>query len=158
MRIAVGADHGGMALKTALKRYLAGRGIEVVDTGAHTTDASDYPDYAIAVSETVVEGKADRGLLLCTTGNGMAMAANRFAGIRAAVADTPEIASKASSHNHANVLVLAGRGAEIGESERLVAAWLDTPFSGEERHVRRIAKLEVSGRLSEISTLAAADP
>jgi glycine hydroxymethyltransferase len=158
MRIAVGADHGGMALKESVKRYLAGRGIEVVDTGAHTTDASDYPDYAIAVAETVVEGKADRGLLLCTTGNGMAMAANRFAGIRAALADTAEIASKASSHNHANVLVLAGRGAEIGESERLVAAWLDTPFSGEERHVRRIAKLEVSGRLSEISTLAAADP
>ncbi len=158
MRIAIGTDHGGLALKEAVKRFLATRPVEVLDQGAHTPVPSDYPDYAIAVAEAVVEGKADRGILLCTTGNGMSIAANRFPGIRAAICTTIELAVKARSHNNANVLVLPGCSLPVEETCRIVAAWLDTPFSGDERHVRRLTKIERAGRLSEFATLAASDP
>ena len=158
MRIAVGTDHGGLELKEAVKKFLAGRKVEVLDLGANTTAPSDYPDYAIAVAETVVEGKADYGILLCTTGNGMAIGANRFSGIRATLCMTPELAVKARSHNNANVLVLAGCVLPVADACKIVATWLDTPFSNEERHVRRLAKIERAGRLSEIATLASADP
>ena len=158
MRIAVGADHGGLVLKEAVKQFLAGRKIEVLDLGAHTAEASDYPDFAVAVAEAVVSGQADAGILLCTTGNGMAMAANRFPGIRAAICPSPALAGKARCHNNANVLVLGGCVTETADALRIAASWLDTPFSGETRHVRRLAKLERAGRLSEIATLASADP
>ena len=158
MRIAIGTDHGGLTLKEAVKTFLAGRGIEVLDMGAHTTEPSDYPDFAIAVAESVIERKADCGILLCTTGNGMAISANRFSGIRATIATTPELAVKARSHNNSNVLVLCGCINSIPEALNVVTTWLDTPFSNEARHVRRLAKLEIAGRLAEISTLAAADP
>lgn len=158
MRIAVGTDHGGLALKETLRQFLAGRKIEVLDLGAHTPEASDYPDFAIAVAEAVATGAAEAGILLCSTGNGMAMAANRFPGIRAAICLTPALAVKSRSHNNANLLVLGGCVTEPAEALQIAAAWLDTPFSGEARHVRRLAKLERAGRLSEIATLASADP
>ena len=154
----MGTDHGGVALKDAIKKFLAGRQVEVRDLGAHTTEPSDYSDYAVAVAEAVVEGAADCGLLLCTTGNGMAIAANRFPGIRATICMAPEFAVKARSHNNANVLVLPGCAIPTEEACKIVATWLDTPFSREERHVRRLAKIERAGRLSEIATLASADP
>jgi len=158
MKIAVGTDHGGVTLKEAVKKFLVGRKVEVLDLGAHTSAPSDYPDYAIAVAEAVVEGKADYGILLCTTGNGMAICANRFSGIRATICMTPELAVKARSHNNANVLVLAGCAIPAADACKIAATWLDTAFSNEERHVRRLAKIERAGRLSEIATLASADP
>ncbi len=158
MKIAIGTDHGGLAVKDGLVKFLTGRGVDVLDLGAYCTAASDYPDYAIAVAEAVVEGQADQGILLCTTGNGMAISANRFPGIRAAIAATPELATKARSHNNANVLVLAGSLLTPGSACQIVETWLNTPFAGEARHVRRLEKIERAGRLSEIATLAAADP
>ncbi|MEI6210583.1 MAG: ribose 5-phosphate isomerase B [bacterium] len=158
MRIAVGTDHAGLEVKEAVKKLLAGRSIEILDVGAHTAAASDYPDYAIAMAEAILEGKADRGILLCTTGNGMAICANRFPGIRAAICMSPELAAKSRSHNNANVLVLAGHFLSTAEASQIVNAWLDTAFTQEERHVRRLAKIERAGRLSEIATLASADP
>jgi len=158
MKIAVGTDHGGLELKEAVKKFLIGRKVEVLDTGAHTTAPSDYSDYAIAVAEAVVEGKADCGILLCTTGNGMAICANRFPGIRATICMSPEFAVKARGHNNSNVLVLPGCAIPLEEAFKIVATWLDSPFTKEERHVRRLAKIERAGRLSEIATLASADP
>jgi glycine hydroxymethyltransferase len=158
MKIAIGTDHGGVALKQVVKKFLAGRGEEVLDLGAHTTASSDYSDYAIAVAAAVVEHRADFGILLCTTGNGMAIGANRFPGVRATICLGPEFAVKARSHNNANVLVLPGCALGDDQACQIVATWLDTPFSREERHVRRLAKIERAGRLSEIGTLAAADP
>ena len=148
-----------MALKEAVKKLLVGRKVEVLDLGAHTNvPTDDYSDFAIAVTEAVVEGKADYGILLCTTGNGMAIGANRFSGIRATICMRPEFAVKARSHNNSNLLVLPGCAIPAAEACKIVAVWLDTPFSKEERHVRRLAKIERAGRLSEIATLASADP
>jgi glycine hydroxymethyltransferase len=158
MRIAIGTDHGGLELKEAVKTFLAGRKDVVLDLGAHTAAPSDYADYAIAVAEAVVEGKADCGILLCTTGNGMAIGANRFPGIRATICMTPAMAAKARSHNNANVLVLAGCALSTPDACAIVTTWLDTAFSAEERHVRRLAKIERAGRLSEVASLASADP
>jgi len=159
MRIAVGTDHGGLELKEAVKRFLTGRGIEIIDLGAHGLQpGDDYPDFAVAVAEAVVESRVAGGILLCTTGHGMAIAANRFVGVRATVCQTPESASKARSHNHSNVLVLPGCLLQPDAAFAIVTAWLDTPWSTDERHVRRLAKLDIAGRLSEIATLAAADP
>ena len=158
MKIAVGTDHGGQELKEAVKNFLVGRQIEVLDTGAFNTAPSDYPDYGIAVAEAVIEGQADLGILLCTTGNGMAICANRFPGIRATICMSPEFAIKSRDHNNSNVLVLPGCALALDETFKIVSAWLDTPFSNAERHVRRLAKIERAGRLSEIGTLASADP
>jgi len=159
MRIAVGTDHGGLELKEAVKRFLAERQIEVLDLGAHAIQTDDdYPDFAVAVAEAVVEGKVDGGILLCTTGHGMAIAANRFAGVRATVCQTPESAVKARTHNHSNVLVLPGCWLKPTAAFAIVTAWLDTKCSDDARHVRRLAKVDIAGRLSEIATLAAADP
>jgi glycine hydroxymethyltransferase len=158
MKIAIGTDHGGLVIKEALLQFLAGKGIDVVDTGAYSAAASDYPDYAVTVAEAVVDGRADQGILLCTTGNGMAISANRFPGVRAAIAATPELAVKSRSHNNANVLVLAGSALTPETARQIVGAWLETPFGGEARHVRRLAKIERAGRLSEIASLAHADP
>ena len=158
MRIAIGTDHGGVDLKESVKKYLAGRQVEVLDLGAYNKTSSDYADYAVAVAESVITGKADLGILLCTTGNGMAIGANRFPGIRATICMSPELAVKARDHNNSNVLVLPGCSIPAATACLIVGTWLDTPFSGEERHVRRLAKVDRAGRLSEIGTLASADP
>lgn len=139
--IPIGADHAGFALKERLKQELAALGYEPLDLGTHSADSTDYPDYAHPVASQVEQGGAARGILLCGTGLGMAYAANRHAGVRAAVAWTPEVARLARAHNDANVLVLPARFVTEQEGVEILRAWLTTPFEGG-RHERRVQKIE----------------
>jgi glycine hydroxymethyltransferase len=140
-QIALGADHAGVALKDAIKDYLVKRGIEVDDLGAHSTDSSDYPDYAQAVAENVATGRSALGLLVCSTGIGMSIAANKVQGVRAALVTTPDTAALARGHNNANVLCLGQNVTPPEEARQIIEAFLQTKFEGG-RHERRIQKLE----------------
>ena len=141
MRIAIAADHGGFVLKETLRGRLAGMGHEVRDFGTDSTESCDYPDFAHAVGEAVAEGKADRGILICTTGIGMAMAANKVAGVRAAPAQSDDEVRLTREHNDANVLTLGAKYVDERRALELIRIFLDTGFSGGERHVRRVAKI-----------------
>lgn len=138
--IALGADHAGRDLKETLKAWLIQGGYEILDFGTHSPDSVDYPDYALQVGESVASGKADRGLLVCGTGIGMAMAANKVPGVRAAHCSDLFGARLSREHNDANVLTLGGRltGKEL--ALEILDIWLRSSFSGE-RHARRIAKV-----------------
>ena len=140
MRIALGADHAGVALKADIKRLLDDRGIAYEDFGTDSTDSVDYPDYAAKVAQAVSDGRFDRGILFCGSGLGMAMAANKVAGVRAApVVDTTS-ARLSREHNDANVLALGERVTEPGLAREIVTLFLDTPFAGG-RHERRVSKI-----------------
>ena len=141
MRIAVGADHGGFGLKEALAEHLRAAGHEVSDCGAYSTDRVDYPDFGAAVGRAVASGDADLGVCVCGSGNGIAMAANKVAGVRAAVAYDVTSARLARAHNDANVLCLGERltGAEV--AREALDAWLGASFDGG-RHEGRVAKLD----------------
>ena len=149
-RIPIASDHAGYELKERLKSALQARGFEVDDLGPATDASTDYADYAHPVAERVSTGAAPRGILMCGTGLGMSYAANRHPHVRAAVAWAPEIAALARQHNDANVLVLPARFLAEGEAERILDAWLATPFEGG-RHERRIEKIETTdaGRRTE---------
>lgn len=139
--IPIGADHAGFELKNRLVEALRALGYEPEDVGTHSSESVDYPDYAHVVADRVSRGEVQRGVLLCGTGLGMAFAANRHHGVRAAVAWTPDIAKLAREHNDANVLVLPSRFLGEDESLEILKTWLDTPFAGG-RHSRRIAKID----------------
>jgi len=141
MKIALGADHGGFILKEKVLVRLAEMGHEVEDFGTDTTQSCDYPDFAQAVAEAVAEGRADRGLLICTTGIGMAMAANKVAGIRAAPAQSLDEVRLTREHNDANVLTLGAKYVDERRAMELIRTFLETVFSGGERHIRRVAKI-----------------
>ena len=141
MRIAAGADHAGFGFKDALVARLRDAGHEVVDVGTSSPDSVDYPTFAHAVARTVGAGDADRGLLVCGTGIGMCMAANRHPGVRAADCFTEHLAELSRRHNDANVLCLAGRTLDETEAWAITEVWLATPFEGE-RHARRVALIE----------------
>jgi ribose 5-phosphate isomerase B len=138
--VALGADHAGWELKEALKAWLMDAGCQVLDFGTHGPDSVDYPDYALQVAEAVTVGKVERGVLVCGTGIGMTIAANKVPGIRAALCGDVFTARMSREHNDANVLALAGRltGRETGLE--ILRAWLDTPFAGG-RHARRVDKI-----------------
>ena len=138
--IAVGADHAGFALKQHLDQWLAAEGHRVLDVGTHSSDSVDYPDFAAAVAHAVSAGEAERGLLVCGTGIGMAIAANKVSGIRAGVCADVETARLSRQHNDLNVLALAGRATSEDGAVAIVRAWLETPFEGG-RHERRLAKV-----------------
>jgi ribose 5-phosphate isomerase B len=138
--VAVGADHAGYELKEQLKRSLESRNIQVLDVGAETGEASDYPEYAHRLAQAVESGRVERGVLVCGTGIGMAMAANRHDGIRAAFCPTPEYARLSRAHNDANVLTLGGRFIPFELARSILEVFLDTPFEGG-RHERRVARL-----------------
>jgi ribose 5-phosphate isomerase B len=140
LRIALGADHGGFAGKAALSRFLGREGHRVVDVGTFSDESVDYPDFARLVAEKVARGACRRGILLCGTGIGMAMAANKVKGIRAAVVWNPATARLAAEHNGANVLCLSGRFFNDRERLAMVKAWLAAPFGGG-RHTRRLRKV-----------------
>ena len=139
--IPIGADHAGFALKERLKQELQSLGFEPLDLGTNSADSTDYPDFAHPVAGRVERGEARRGVLLCGTGLGMAYAANRHHGVRAAVAWSPEIARLARAHNDANILVLPARYVTEAEGLDILRAWLGTPFEGG-RHERRVEKIE----------------
>ena len=141
MKIAVAADHGGYLLKQELLPLLARLGHDVTDLGTDSTESCDYPEFAQAVGEAVAEGRADRGLLICTTGIGMAMAANKIPGVRAAPAQSPDEVRLSREHNDANVLTLGAKYVDERCATELIRTFLETEFSGGERHVRRIAKI-----------------
>jgi len=140
MRIALGADHAGVHLKADIKKFLDERGVPYTDLGTNTTDSVDYPDFAEAVARAVADGSHERGLLFCGSGIGMAMAANKVPGVRAAsVVD--EVSTRLSrEHNDANVLALGERMTPAETARQLVATFLDTPFAGG-RHQRRVDKI-----------------
>jgi RpiB/LacA/LacB family sugar-phosphate isomerase len=128
-------------MKELIKSELARRGFTADDVGTHSTESTDYADYAHLVANEVSSGAAARGILLCGTGLGMGYAANRHPGVRAAVVWSPEVATLAREHNDANLLVLPARCIDEDTARAILGAWLDTPFAGG-RHARRIAKIE----------------
>ena len=139
--IALGADHGGLELKEELKQSLLSRGYRVRDFGTNSKESTDYPDYAQSVARAVADQQLDLGILVCTTGVGMSIAANKVRGVRAALVWDEDVARLARQHNDANVLCLAGRGTEPGEAHRIVDAFLSSSFEGG-RHERRVQKME----------------
>jgi glycine hydroxymethyltransferase len=154
--IAIGADHGGYELKEALKQHLAKRGVSVADFGANSSEPSDYPDYAQAVGQSVARHKGQLGVLICTTGVGMSMAANKVPGVRAALVGDVANAALARQHNDANVLCLAGKTTKPEEARRIVDAFLDARFEGG-RHERRVKKMEIKITPTDLR-LSAVDP
>lgn len=144
MKIAVGCDHAGFVLKQAILEELRARGVEVADCGTGGPAACDYPDFAARVAELVCAGGADRGVLMCGTGLGMSMVANRFRGVRAAVVHDEFTAGMSRRHNDANVLCLGGRVLQPAPAAKLLGLWLETPFEGG-RHAGRVAKVDAAG-------------
>ncbi len=140
MRIALGADHAGFGLKAHVRRLLDERRLACEDLGPDTDAAVDYPDYAVRVARLVAAGAFDRGILICGSGIGMAIAANKVRGIRAAPVTTPAAAGLARLHNDANVLALGARTLAVDDALRIVDAFLTTPFEGG-RHQRRVDKI-----------------
>jgi len=140
IKIALGADHAGYEEKEKLKKTLDELGVQYDDFGTVSTDSVDYPDYARKVGEAVAHGQYDQGLLVCGSGTGMAIAANKVPGVRAAVAWNEEIARLAREHNDANVLSLAARYTTSEENEKIVRAWFGAHFDGG-RHQRRVDKI-----------------
>lgn len=140
--LAIGSDHGGFALKQAVMKHLADRGLAYRDFGTYTADSCDYPDYGRAVALAVAGGECERGILICGTGIGISITANKVPGIRAAVCTDCFTAEATRLHNDANILALGGRVVGEGLALKIVDTFLDTPFSGEERHLRRISKIE----------------
>ena len=138
--IIIGSDHGGLNLKTALNSYLKRRGVEVTDAGTNGDASVDYPDFGQKVAETVISGDAELGILICGTGIGMSITANKIPGIRAALVTDVFMARMAREHNNANVLVLGGRVLDEQKACDLVGAWLDATFEGG-RHQARLDKI-----------------
>ena len=138
--IALGADHAGWELKEALKAWLIETGHQILDFGTHSPESVDYPDYALQVAESVASGKAERGLLVCGTGIGMAMTANKVPGIRAALCSDPFMARMSREHNDANVLALGGRFMDGELGLEILQMWLGTEFAGG-RHEGRLGKI-----------------
>ncbi|MGE4271772.1 MAG: ribose 5-phosphate isomerase B [Desulfitobacterium sp.] len=137
MKIALGADHGGFELKNEIRAYLENQGIEVYDCGTNSKDSVDYPKYGFLVGDAINTGKADLGVVVCGTGLGISIAANKVPGIRAAVCTETYSARMAREHNNANVLGLGGRVTGVGLALDIVDIFIKTPFAGG-RHARRV--------------------
>lgn len=140
MKLALGSDHGGYQLKEEIKSLLEEKGVDFEDFGTDSTDSVDYPDFASKVGQAVAEGDCDRGILICGTGIGMSMAANKIKGIRAALCHDVYSAKMTKRHNNANVLTMGARVIGVDLAKEIVAAWLGEEFDGG-RHKRRIDKI-----------------
>ena len=140
MRISIASDHAGFEQKQALAAYLQGEGHEVLDRGPENDDRVDYPDFAQLVARDVADGAADYGVLVCGTGIGMAIAANKVHGIRAVNVVTPQFAQLSREHNNANVVTVSGRFVPLEENEAIIDTFLSTPFGGG-RHAGRVEKI-----------------
>jgi len=139
--IAIGSDHGGFRLKEEVREYLSEKGYSVIDMGTSSEASVDYPDFAAAVARMVQEKRTDLGILICGTGIGMAMTANKFKGIRAAVVHDAYTAAMSRRHNNANIITFGGRVVGVGVAFSIVDAWLGSHFEGG-RHARRLGKIE----------------
>ncbi|QMS85418.1 ribose 5-phosphate isomerase B [Candidatus Xianfuyuplasma coldseepsis] len=142
MKIAVGADHGGFALKEEIKAFLINEGHDVTDMGTHSFTSTDYNDHAIKVAEGVRDHTFERGILVCGTGVGMSIMANKVQGVRAALVHDVFTAKATRLHNDSNVLTMGGRVVGPGLALEIVKVWVDTAFSHEERHERRVQKID----------------
>jgi ribose 5-phosphate isomerase B len=140
--IAIGSDHGGFELKQEIMAHLEKRGLEYKDFGTYTPESCDYPVYGKAVARAVASGACDRGIIICGTGIGISITANKIPGIRAALCTDCFCAEATRLHNDANILALGGRVVGPGLALKIVDTFLDTPFSGDERHKRRISMIE----------------
>jgi ribose 5-phosphate isomerase B len=147
MRIAIGADHAGWPLKEGLVRFLMDRGWDVEDFGTFSDESVDYPDYAEKVGRAVASGQVERGLLICGTGIGMAISANKVTGVRAVIAHDVVSARLSREHNDANVLTMGARIVAAAMAEEVLGVWLDTEFSGgrPQRRIEKIQGLETTG-------------
>lgn len=142
MIIGIGSDHGGYELKEGIKEYLVGEGIQVVDFGTDSLESVDYPDFARKVAEAVLNKEVDRGILICGTGIGISIAANRIKGIRCALCSDTFSARMSREHNDANILAMGGRVVGLGLATDIVKAFIISEFEGG-RHERRINKIDV---------------
>ena len=140
--IAIGSDHGGYSLKQVIMKHLDERGLEYRDYGTYSEESCDYPDYGEAVARAVASGECERGIVICTTGIGISIAANKVPSIRCALCGDCFSAKATRLHNNANVLALGALVTGPGLALEIVDIFLDTPFSGEERHSRRVSQLE----------------
>jgi ribose 5-phosphate isomerase B len=136
----IASDHGGLELKSAIVEFLRSRGVEVEDLGVHSESSVDYPDYAALVATPISEGRAKQGILVCGTGIGMSIAANKYPGVRAALAHDEFTAQMAREHNNANILVLGGRVLKPDVACRMVELWYDGEYEGG-RHQNRLNKI-----------------
>jgi len=142
MILAIGADHGGFHLKTIVVDFLKNLGHEVHDLGTHSDEPVDYPDYARAVSKEILLRKAERGILICGSGVGACVAANKFPGIRAAICHDTFSAHQGVEDDNVNILCLGARVVGYELAKEIVRVWLSSSFSGTERHIRRLAKID----------------
>ena len=140
--IGIGSDHGGFALKEAIKKHLEERGLEYRDYGTYSDASCDYPVYGRAVAKAVAAGECELGILICGTGIGISITANKVPGIRAALCSDCFSAEATRLHNNANILALGARVLGEGLALKIVDTFLDTPFSNDERHIRRISMIE----------------
>lgn len=140
--IAIASDHGGFALKAEIRRHLSERGYDIKDFGTYDDASCDFPDFGRAAAGAVARGECEMGILICGTGIGMSIAANKIPGIRAALCGDCFSAQATREHNNANVLCLGARVTGPSLALKIVDIFMDTPFSGDPRHVRRISKIE----------------
>ena len=140
--IVVAADHAAVELKAEIVRLLDERGVTHEDLGPFETASVDYPDFAHRVADEIVSGRADRGILICGTGIGMSITANKVKGIRAALCFSKKVAKLSRTHNDANILVLSGRNKDTDDPISILDIWLETKFSNAKRHLRRIKKIK----------------
>ena len=141
MRIAIGSDHGGFAYKQMLIPLLLEWGHEVMDFGTYNTDPVDYPDYIYYLGKSVSEKEFDRGIVICGTGIGVSIVANKFKNVRCALVSSVEVAKITREHNDSNILAMGERTIDPQTCIDITKTWLDTPFSNEERHIKRIEKI-----------------
>jgi glycine hydroxymethyltransferase len=158
LRVVIGTDHGGFEMKKQLREMLGELGINAIDAGAHKFDAEDdYSDFGAAVGNMIIQGDATCGILICRSGVGMGIVANRFHNIRAAVVADEVTAKSSREHNCSNVLILPGDKVSIAQAKKIVEVWLDTPFTQEKRHIRRLNKIEYMS-YDEIPSVRKVDP
>ena len=141
MKVAIGSDHAGYEYKELLKRYLETKDIQVTDEGTYSLNPADYPDYAAKVGHSVVNKLVDFGIVICGTGLGVSIAANKIKGVRAAVVSTAFTAESAKNHNHANIIAFGSRVNTIEEVREYLNIFMNTKFSTAERHINRIKKI-----------------
>lgn len=140
--LALACDHGGYELKQEIINYLSSKNIEFIDFGCTSTDAVDYPEYGKKAAQAVASGQCDKGIIICGTGIGISISANKVPGIRCALCHDCFSAAATREHNDANMLALGARVIGVGHALKVVETFLNTPFSNDERHIRRIAQIE----------------
>jgi ribose 5-phosphate isomerase B len=141
MKISIGCDHSALELKESIIEHLKSRGIEVIDRGTYTKDSCDYTDYGYMVAKDIKDGKVDRGIVICFTGIGMSMIANKVKGVRCALCGSKDAAELTRQHNDSNCLALSAKYTGYALAKEIVDVWLNTEFSNGVRHIRRLEKM-----------------